>query len=773
MQTDAEKMRMWFALGFGLVALLIALSFLARTQPFIGALVHDRLTAEAASRNVDLEIQTIEPHGIYGVRLIGVAARVPIPGRNHAVELHAARVDVVPAFGALLEGRLELDTVTVRNGALAVVPGAVEKPASVKRETTPAEPSTTTPSTPSVPSASRGIAPNGIQVELHDLHVFVDAALKTRRAFKLKRASVRTNSKLVPVHASGYGSLPDRSTFALSTAHREKTPHFRLVPEKRTRLDQWIAMNIPIAAAIGAFDICLECDTGVFSIEDVEIYVPDWREDLRLTTPSANVKRTAGKLVFLSDEMGLTSDGQATFAARVTASEFVFDPVARLLEGKLKIAEETGGTASVDWKVHRDSITLDIWADGFQLDPIWNSLELDLPAQPGRVDGTMSVEWNRAVGLVELELAMQSRRLSVDIDRFSTRPLVFDRLGIKSHVLVDLPGRVISLSRGELVLGATRPISFSAKMIDAGRGVAFEGRVRGEELNALTFRDGLPASMTRVVEGAILDGVFGFELAVDGHSEFPEKLRLEGSLDGDVRVLEDSDNADVRSLATAGPPAQLDEAQLEWWRSYSQLPPIVPQVLLSAEDAAFFGHPGFDWTGFQAAMVHNLESGSLERGGSTISQQVVKNLFLKQDRTVARKLQEAYLTWRMENEVSKERILEIYLNIVEWGGGARGISRAARRYFDADAVDLVVPELAMLAAILPNPHHFGGKIREGELPSSRMHKIGRILKNLSFLGQISLFEYQTWLRASLNGKIGRLELEVCDDDGSVDAPECW
>ncbi len=765
---DADKKRVWIALGFASFALVLALSYLVRTKPFLGAFIHERLTEEAASRNIDLEVHTIEPHGIYGLRLVGVAARVPIPRRNHAVEVQAGSIAIVPELAALVDGRLALEKVVVRDGALALVP---YRRSTGKSATTKLPPSTEIASD-TKRQDSPGILGAGVDVELRDLHVFVDSALKTRRAFKLKRANIAIDASWQPVGASGYGSLPDRSTFALSTERRGDENHFRVIPEERTRLDDWVAMQIPMAVEVGAFDICLVCD-DVFAIENVSLHAPAWRSDVRLTTPSAAVGRERGRFVFVADEMEIQRGTQGDFAARVTASEFIFDPRERVLEGRLKLAEESGGTASVDWKLDRETIEFDIWADAFDLNPASRLLEFDLPVTPGRIDGTTSIEWNRGLGLVELELALRCRHLGIDIDRISAEPLEFEHLDVKSHVLIDVPGRVVSLSRGELVLGATRPIEFSGQVIDAGVGVAFEGRVRGESLNALTFRDGLPRSMTRIVEGAILDGDFSFELVVNGHSEFPADLELDGSLDGNVRVLEDSENADVRSLTTAGPPAQLEGADLEFWRSYEELPPIVPKVLLSAEDAAFFGHPGFDWAGFRAAMIHNLESGALERGGSTISQQVVKNLFLERHRTVARKLQEAYLTWRMENEVSKTRILEIYLNIVEWGGGARGIARAAQRYFGTDARDLVVAEIALLAAILPNPHLFGGKVREGQLPSSRMHKVGRILKNLSFLGHISLLEYRRWLRASLEGKIGRLELEVCDDDDSTDAAACW
>jgi len=126
---------------------------------------------------------------------------------------------------------------------------------------------------------------------------------------------------------------------------------------------------------------------------------------------------------------------------------------------------------------------------------------------------------------------------------------------------------------------------------------------------------------------------------------------------------------------------------------------------------------------------------------------------------VARKLEEAYLTWRMEAEVPKERILEIYMNLANWGG-VIGIERAAQRYFGVGADELTVPEVAMLAAILPNPSRFGGRIRKGVIDLGRAEKIIRILNNLRFLKIIDAAQYQVWSAEVAGGKIGRLQVEV-------------
>lgn len=770
------------AVLLGLIALGLALSYIVRTQPFLGTFVHDRIVSEASGRGVDLEIQTVEPHGFAGLRLVSVAARIPIRGRGYAVEVDAARVEFVPSLSGLLSGQLRIRDVVVRDGALALVPmhevpepkqGSHRK-ASNRSKEVGAKADVSTKDTPShAPRLSRrALFEDGVSLVLHDIHVFVDTRIKTRRAFKLKRASVDFSKELRPLEMSGYGALPDRTTFALSTDDSSGVPHFRVVPETATRLDDWVDVESGVELYVGAFDACLECES-VFAVEDVRVAVPSWSRQLALVTPSAALSRSSGRLGLSSSEIEIEDRSQHRFAARVTDSDLTYDLDQGALKGTLGLAEPTGGTATLRWNVAAQTADLAVFFDGFDTASVWEALDFESWVEPGVVDGSLELEWHRAMGLVELEVSTRMRALSVERRRLSSTPLTFDRVGFRSHLLIDLPGSVVSLSKGSVRLGAASPIEFEGRILSAGAGAFFEFGVSGRELHALTIRDGLPESIGEVAQGAIIDGAFDFDLKVSGHTLRPESLVLDGSLGGDVQVLKDGPGADIRSLASAGPPPNLDRVDLTWWRSYDELPPIVSHVMLSAEDAAFFGHPGFDWPGLRAAMVHNLENRALERGGSTISQQVVKNLYLDPDRTVARKLQEAYLTWRLESEVSKQRILEIYLNIVEWGGATYGIERAARRYFEAAASELGVVELAMLASILPNPARFGGAIRKGRLPSSRMNKIVRVLKNLSFLGHISVSDFRRHSEAVERGTIGRLELEICDDDGSVEAGPCW
>jgi len=139
------------------------------------------------------------------------------------------------------------------------------------------------------------------------------------------------------------------------------------------------------------------------------------------------------------------------------------------------------------------------------------------------------------------------------------------------------------------------------------------------------------------------------------------------------------------------------------WVDYASVSPHAKRAVLVAEDIGFFTHRGFDLHELRDAVVQALEEGEPLRGASTITQQLAKNLWLSPSRNPARKLREALLTWQLERTLSKRRILELYLNVVEFGPGTYGIEAAARRYFGKPAAALDVEEAARLAASLPNP----------------------------------------------------------------------
>jgi monofunctional biosynthetic peptidoglycan transglycosylase len=149
------------------------------------------------------------------------------------------------------------------------------------------------------------------------------------------------------------------------------------------------------------------------------------------------------------------------------------------------------------------------------------------------------------------------------------------------------------------------------------------------------------------------------------------------------------------------------EAELKHkWVDYSKISINLKRAVIASEDAKFIDHEGFDWEGIQKAYEKNLKKGKIVAGGSTISQQLAKNLFLSTKRTPWRKGEEALITVMLENMLSKRRILEIYLNVIEWGNGVFGAEAAARHYYKTSAANLSSGQAAKLAAMIPNPRFY-------------------------------------------------------------------
>ena len=162
------------------------------------------------------------------------------------------------------------------------------------------------------------------------------------------------------------------------------------------------------------------------------------------------------------------------------------------------------------------------------------------------------------------------------------------------------------------------------------------------------------------------------------------------------------------------------------WVPYNKISSHLKRAILVAEDDTFVDHEGFDWDGIQKALDKNQQKGRVVAGGSTISQQLAKNLFLSGERSMLRKAEEALITVMMERILDKERILEIYLNVIEWGDGVFGAEAAARHYFGVSAAQLSQEQAAKLAAMVPRPRFYDrnrnapGLLKKTQVILSRM-----------------------------------------------------
>lgn len=140
---------------------------------------------------------------------------------------------------------------------------------------------------------------------------------------------------------------------------------------------------------------------------------------------------------------------------------------------------------------------------------------------------------------------------------------------------------------------------------------------------------------------------------------------------------------------------------------YDKISPYLKEAVIAAEDDEFFEHRGFSWEAIKKAAVYDWKKKRFARGASTITQQLARNLYLTPSKNPIRKIREIMIALKLERELSKQRILELYLNVVEWGNGIYGCEAAARHYFNKSASNLSMSESAYLASILPSPRRLG------------------------------------------------------------------
>jgi len=163
------------------------------------------------------------------------------------------------------------------------------------------------------------------------------------------------------------------------------------------------------------------------------------------------------------------------------------------------------------------------------------------------------------------------------------------------------------------------------------------------------------------------------------------------------------------------------------WRPIGKISRYLRQAVIDAEDANFYRHAGVDWNAIEKAVDRNLANGSLAVGGSTITQQLAKNLYLSPSRSFVRKLREMLIAFSLEDHLTKQRILELYLNVVEWGDGVFGAEAAAQHWFGHSAQSLSPAEAVRLAIALPNPFQRSPTVRS-ELMTGKAVRLIRILR---------------------------------------------
>ncbi len=324
------------------------------------------------------------------------------------------------------------------------------------------------------------------------------------------------------------------------------------------------------------------------------------------------------------------------------------------------------------------------------------------------------------------------------------------------------PDRTFSLNDAHARLGKI-PVDFSISHVRPVESDQNIFRLHVESAaNAEDVIPSLPAGFAPLLSGYKLTGPYTAQLDLAFDENRPDDLALNVDIDLDRVKTEAFDpRSDFSMLKNKSFLVRINAATVPLeigpkdpnWVGFYDLPRNTAYAFVASEDGKFFSHNGFDIRAIRAGLIANIKAKKFVRGGSTISQQVVKNVFLNHDKTASRKFQEAFLTWQMEQNLTKLMIFELYLNLAHFARDTYGIRAAAQYYFKKDVANLTLRESLFLASILPNPIIFGGQFLEGKLSSSRLNKMINVGNALRQTNRISADEWNAAAPLIKEGKI--------------------
>jgi len=377
----------------------------------------------------------------------------------------------------------------------------------------------------------------------------------------------------------------------------------------------------------------------------------------------------------------------------------------------------------------------------------------DLPpalraASGGVVAGTLALEVEvdgpPDLSRAEARVRAVARDVTLAGERIAPAPVGPLRATAGGVLSWDRAARRLSLRDGTAeALGAV-PVAASGE-IELVAGLPFTLSVRAGRIDYAALAAALPAGLAPPPAAPRPPGAFAARLDLSGPLATPAAWTVDAALDlSGLRAaarrsapsplagpfVHRPDPADPRRQIVVGP-------ESPDFVPVAELPEHVIRAVTTSEDAGFFAHAGFDFDELRNAFAEGAEAGRVVRGGSTITQQLAKNLFLSPERTLARKVREAMIAIALEATLPKRRLLEIYLNVAEWGPGLWGIGPAARHWFGKDARALTAKEAAFLASIIPSPIRYHAMYARGAPSDAWEARVNGLLFKMTEQGALS------------------------------------
>lgn len=274
--------------------------------------------------------------------------------------------------------------------------------------------------------------------------------------------------------------------------------------------------------------------------------------------------------------------------------------------------------------------------------------------------------------------------------------------------------------------------------------------VATDKVPAQKFIDALPEGLFSHIRGMEADGSFSYRLDFRYNENHPDELLFDSKLEKEQLHIRKYGSADLGKLNTDFVYVPMENGRPMRpilvgpgnpdYTPIDMISPYLKKCVLTTEDPSFYWHRGFVSEAFKQSIVKNIRTGKFKRGASTISMQLMKNVFLTREKTIARKLEEILLVYILENNsiASKDRMFEVYLNIIEWGPNVYGIGEAARYYFSKPASELTLSESMFLATIVPGPKHFMWRFSKDGKAKPYLERTYRYLANKMIIRELIL-----------------------------------
>ena len=357
-----------------------------------------------------------------------------------------------------------------------------------------------------------------------------------------------------------------------------------------------------------------------------------------------------------------------------------------------------------------------------------------------RINGLLPADLRRG----ELEVSGRIDGLFLEGSRLASEPVGPWRLSGGGTLDWDRASREVRLRDGHIGFGENDSLRVNLEGVYEGtRAPRFRAEARVDQLRYQDAVDALPPQFSLGDEAPRIPGLLDARVRVSGPVRDPEQWLLDVKLDlTGLRAASRATPFFLRGPFIYRPVDAAGHTREVWvgpqnpnFVPISDLPRYVSRAVTTSEDAGFWFHSGFDFDEMKESIIDAAE-GSRVRGASTLTQQLAKNLFLSRERTFARKVREALFTVALEASLPKARLMEIYLNIIEWGPGIYGLGEASRHYFGVNPRNLSVQQAVFLATIIPNPVKYHAMFERGRLSTTWQHRMRTLIRKLETNGII-------------------------------------